>query len=99
MTKLHSYKDSGSGCFANIRMDNGDPCFISVAQTGVRVRKSRLGFFGAKLYDKRVRTATRTAQALAGMYPRESPSMTRADPSMSAASECAQARPDGSFAI
>ena len=72
MTKLRSYKDSLAfppGCFANIRMNNGDPCFISVAQTGVLVRKSRLGFFGAKLYDKRVRTATRTAQALAEIYP------------------------------
>jgi hypothetical protein len=73
MTKLHSYKDSLAfppGCFANIRMDNGDPCYISVAQTGVLVKKSRLGWFGAKLYDEKlVYRAAKTAQLLAGMYP------------------------------
>jgi hypothetical protein len=48
VTSLHSYKDSRIGCYANVRMDNGDPCFISVAQTGVLVKKSRVGLFGAK---------------------------------------------------
>ena len=70
MTKLHSYKDSAAGCFANVRMDNGDPCFISVAQIGVLVKKSKLGFLGAKLYDeKRVYEAAMTAKALAYLYP------------------------------
>ena len=70
MTELHSYKDSGAGCFANIRMDNGDPCFISVAQTGVLVKKSKLGWLGAKLYDEKlVYNAAKTAQALAEIYP------------------------------
>ena len=70
MTKLHSYKDSAVGCYANIRMDNGDPCFIGVAQTGVLVKKSKLGWLGAKLYDEKlVYNAAKTAQALAKMYP------------------------------
>jgi hypothetical protein len=65
MTKLHSYEDSRTSCYANIRMDNGDPCFISVAQSGVRVKKSRIGFLGAKLYEQGVYDAAMTAKALA----------------------------------
>jgi hypothetical protein len=65
MTKLHSYEDSQTGCYANIRMDNGDPCFISVAQSGVLVKKSRIGFLGAKLYEQGVYDAAMTAKALA----------------------------------
>lgn len=69
MAKLHSYKDSRTGCYANVRMDNGDPCFISVAQTGVLVKRSRLGVFGAKLYEeKRVYDAAVTAKALPYLY-------------------------------
>ena len=52
MTEIHSFKDNNSTCYANIRMDNGDPCYVSVAQTGVLVKKSKIGMFGAKLYEK-----------------------------------------------
>ncbi len=70
MTSLHSYKDSRIGCYANVRMDNGDPCFISVAQTGVLVKKSRVGLFGAKFYhQRRIYDAAMTAKALAYLYP------------------------------
>ncbi len=70
MTRLHSYQDSRTGCYANIRMENGDPCFVGVAQTGVLVKKSRVGFFGAKLYEeKRTYDAAMTAKALAYLYP------------------------------
>jgi hypothetical protein len=70
MTQLHSYQDSRTGCYANVRMDNGDPCFIGVAQTGVLVKKSRIGFFGAKLYEQtRVYEAAMTAKALAYLLP------------------------------
>jgi hypothetical protein len=65
MVKLHSYQDSRTGCYANIRMDNGDPCFISVAQSGVLVKKSRIGLLGAKLYEKGVYEAAMTGKALA----------------------------------
>jgi hypothetical protein len=62
MARLHSYADSRTGCYANIRMDNGDPCFISVAQSGVLVKKSRFGFMGAKLYQQVAYEAARTAK-------------------------------------
>jgi hypothetical protein len=72
MTSFHSFKDSSTGCFANVRMDNGDPCFISVAQTGVIVKKSKVGFFGATLYDeKNVYHAAMTAKALFYLYPEQ----------------------------
>jgi hypothetical protein len=32
-----------------MRLDSGEPCFISVAQTGVRVKKTRFGFLGSIL--------------------------------------------------
>lgn len=65
MTRLDRYQDSRTGCYANIRMDNGDPCFISVAKSGVLVKKSRMGFLGAKLYEQGVQEAAMTAKALA----------------------------------
>ena len=40
------------GRWANIKMDNGDPCWVSIAQSGVLIRKSKVGFFGAKLFDE-----------------------------------------------
>ena len=70
MTQLHSFKDDGTGCYANVRMDNDDPCYISVAQSGILVKKSKLGLFGAKLYDeKNVYQSANTAKALAYLYP------------------------------
>ncbi len=69
LTQLRSFKDGPTGCFANIRMDNGDPCYVSVAQTGVIIKKSRIGMFGAKLYDERnVYNAAMTAKALDYLY-------------------------------
>ena len=38
-------------CWANIRMPNGDPVWISVAYTGVKVKKSRIGLLGKVLYE------------------------------------------------
>ena len=43
MTSIHSYKDTSGQCWANIRMPNGDPVWISVANTGVIVKNSRIG--------------------------------------------------------
>ncbi len=58
------------GRWANLVMDNGDPCWIGIAQTGILVKKSRVGLFGAKLYEeKNLYEAVRTAQALDVLYP------------------------------
>ena len=51
MTTLKDFTDDGRGCFANVRMDNDDPCWISVASSGVIVKKSKLGLLGEKLYS------------------------------------------------
>jgi hypothetical protein len=85
MTTLHSFEDSSTGRFANVRMDNGDPCFIGVAQTGVIVNKSKVGFFGAKLYDeKNVYHAAMTAIALSYLYPEQLPPIGMTNPVLKA---------------
>ena len=54
MGSLLRYVDEvGKGCWARVTLENGDPIWISVAQTGVVVKKSRLGLFGAKLYEQK----------------------------------------------
>jgi hypothetical protein len=58
------------GCGITLRLDSGEPCLISVAQTGVRVRKSRHGWFGAILYEERnVYLAAKTGMALDQLFP------------------------------
>jgi hypothetical protein len=70
MTKLHNYKDGKTGCFANILMDDGDPCFISVAHTKVLVKKSNIGMLGEMLFqENEVYKAGNTAKALKFLYP------------------------------
>jgi len=79
MAKLQSFKDNKNACYANVRMPNGDPIFVSVAQTGVVVKKSKLGLFGPKLYESRTAfDAATTAEALSvvvGIHP-EAATMT-----------------------
>jgi len=70
MAGLHSFQDNRTGCYANIRMDNGDPVYVGVAQTGVVVKKSKIGLFGAKLYvSGTVYEAAETARALDTLFP------------------------------
>jgi len=69
MTEIHSYQDNKLGCYANIRMDNGDPVWISVAQTGVVIKKSKLGLFGPKLFVSRdAYHAAKAAEVLDGQF-------------------------------
>lgn len=70
MTELIRFLDDDhKGRWANIRMDNGDPCWIGIAQTGILVKKSKMGLFGAKLYEeKNIYKAAKTAQALSEQY-------------------------------
>jgi hypothetical protein len=71
MTELIRFLDDDrKGRWANIRMDNGDPCWVSIAQTGILVKKSKFGLLGAKLYEeKNIYKAAKTAQALSEYYP------------------------------
>ena len=70
MTKLVRFLDDDhKGRWANIRMDNGDPCWVGIAQTGILVKKSKIGMFGAKLYEEKdIYKAATTAQALSEKY-------------------------------
>jgi hypothetical protein len=53
MGTLNRYQDNGRACFSRVDWESGEPAFISVSQSGVLVKRSNLGFFGAKLYDER----------------------------------------------
>jgi hypothetical protein len=56
-------------CSATFMLDSGEPCLLSVAQTGVRVRKSRHGFMGPILYnEKSVYLAAKTGIALDALF-------------------------------
>jgi len=51
-------------------MANNDPCWIGIAKTGILVKKSKMGLFGAKLYEeKNIYKAAKTAQELSEQYP------------------------------
>lgn len=65
MGKLIRYLDGKIGCWSRVKLENGNHIWISVAQTGVIVKKSRLGLMGAKLYiETNVYRAAKTAKAL-----------------------------------
>ena len=72
MSKLGHYKSTGIREFSNIEMDNGELCFISVAQTGVFVKKTKKGFFGSlggkKIYTGDIHKTAETAQRLSERY-------------------------------
>lgn len=53
MGKLIRFQDDQHGCWARVDWENGEPVWISIAQSGVLAKRSRIGFFGTKLYDER----------------------------------------------
>ena len=67
MTSIHSYKDTSGQCWANIRMPNGDPVWISVANTGVIVKNSRIGLLGKKLFEGGRKNPERFLKILANL--------------------------------
>jgi len=50
MATLIRYMDSSMGCWSRVDCENGDPIWISIAQTGIVVKKSKLGWMGAQLF-------------------------------------------------
>lgn len=56
---------------ATIRLDSGEPCTISIARSGVRVKKSRFGvYFGPLLYNEgNLHKVALTAEALSRQFP------------------------------
>lgn len=70
MIKIISFKDVvGGACWARFKTDTNEPCWISVAQDGVIVKKSNIGFFGAELYkEKNLYFVAKTAEAFLNFY-------------------------------
>jgi hypothetical protein len=62
--------DSKRGCGATVKFPTGEPCMMSIAQSGIWVKKSRFGLFGAVLYNEKNAfiNAQRTG-ALAYLFP------------------------------
>ena len=40
------------GHWCRIQMDDGDPCWISIGKDTVIIKKSKLGIFGKKIFEK-----------------------------------------------
>jgi hypothetical protein len=52
--KILFFGDSNArGCGATVMLETGEPCLLSIAQSGIFVKKSRHGIFGAMLYDEK----------------------------------------------
>ena len=39
------------GHWSRVKMDSGEPCWISISQQGVLIKKSRIGLFGKKIIE------------------------------------------------
>jgi hypothetical protein len=83
------------GCGATIELDNGEVVYVSIAQTGVLVRKWEMNggllkslfsnFFGPKLYNETsVHKNAQTARALSLMYPEQEPPLFFKNPVLGA---------------
>ena len=68
MAKLVKFIDGKFVCWSRVDLDNGEPIWISVARTGVLVKKSKWGLMGEKLYKANAHEANRTAGALLTIY-------------------------------
>jgi hypothetical protein len=64
MTKLISYRDTRNVCWARVDLASGEPIYISVARSGIIVKRSSLGFLGTNLYRSNIHRAAMTAQVL-----------------------------------
>jgi hypothetical protein len=63
-TKLILYRDTQRHCWARVDLASGEPIYISVARSGIIVKRSSLGLFGRKLYRSNIHRAAITARAL-----------------------------------
>jgi hypothetical protein len=58
------------GCGATVRLASGEPCMMSIAQSGILVKKSRYGLFGVVLYsEKNAYVNAQRIGALAYLFP------------------------------
>jgi len=54
MSKIVRYLDNSYGCWSRVDLSDGTPLFISLAQTGILIKKSRLGILGPKLFKEEI---------------------------------------------
>jgi hypothetical protein len=84
------YSSEKLGCGATIKLDSGEVCVISVAQSGVLIRSYRHGslfgsWFGPILYnEKAVYKAAKTAMLLSARYSQKTPLPAFKNPVLSA---------------
>lgn len=70
MSKLTWFSDDArKGHLANIRMDNGESCWVIISRSGITVKKSRAGIFGQRLYEEsNIYRVAKTAETLSLLY-------------------------------
>ena len=84
MTRILHFSETVA-CGATFMLDSGEVCVLSVARTGVRVRKSRYGFMGPILYDeKNAYPAAKTGMTLAVLFPEQKIPIPIANPVLGA---------------
>lgn len=67
---LNLADNSKWGCGATVRFPSGEPCMLSIAQSSIIVKKSRLGILGAILYkEKDTYKNVRCSVALSYLFP------------------------------
>jgi hypothetical protein len=70
ITKVLRFSDRKRSCWTRLTLTNGEPVWVSIAQTGILVKRSRLGLLGATLYsEKRIYHAAGVAKELSGLCP------------------------------
>ncbi|MDO9083376.1 MAG: hypothetical protein Q7U56_08845 [Humidesulfovibrio sp.] len=70
MNSVMRVSDGPTTCFAVMDLMSGDPIYVSIARTGVVVKRSVMGILGAVLYkENEAYKAGMTAKALAYLYP------------------------------
>ncbi len=85
MAKLVGFRDSSTQCWSRVALTSGDPIWISVAQSGLVVKRSRMGLWGAKLYvEANVFNAAMTAKALAHLQDEDLTPVTMTNPVLKA---------------
>lgn len=53
MSRINHFSETKQFCLSNITLLNGDPLIICVTPSKVVIQKSRLGWWGRKLYEEK----------------------------------------------
>ena len=71
MGEIVAHTDKKITSWAIIRLDSGEHCHISVARTGVRVKKSKLGLMGKVLFDGDPALSNKVGFILSQLFPED----------------------------